>query len=319
MHHFSVYTHKTLVQHPNDAEGAQEKLPMWGLAHPYLLDAIFSITSLHLAYSNVHPEDFQKYGKLGVLYQDRARAKLQSSLTNPDAEDCPMLFLASSLIALSAFVVPKVYARTSSLVATLIYLSRLFRGSGALETLSKQLVGEETWDLHFPSRKVEPIQSASPVHPEVRRVLDKVRAVINSNGDSSSPNDIQMETEDRISLQNAYRDGLDSLERAFQTVNCRMSNVLSWPVKAGLNFITLLDSGDPICLLVTLCYGILLHTLNDIWWAEGWGQQLIEEITPPLLRSNPAWTEMISLTLNLTRKGIRLDGSPPVTTLGSRS
>lgn len=307
MHHFSVYTHRSFVQHPDDAEAAQLKLPLWGLSNPHLLDAIFSITALHLAYLNAHPDDFQKYGQLAVRYQDRARAKLQSSLINPSPEDCPMLFMSSSLIALSAFVVPKIYAKTTSLVSTLCYLSRLFRGSGALETVSKQLVGEEAWALQFPTRKVEPIQGDTPIRPEVRQVLDAVRAVIISPDSPAVPNEDKMETDQPPSPQAAYLEGLDSLQSAFQTINCRMSNVLSWPVKAGTDFITLLEAADPVSMLVTLCYGMLLRTLDDIWWAEGWGKQLVEEISPSLMEGHPKWADIIGLV----RKDVGLHDTPP--------
>lgn len=73
------------------------------------------------------------------------------------------------------------------------------------------------------------------------------------------------------------------------------SIVLAWPALIPTHFFEELDKKSPIAMAIFLFFGVLLHTLNDIWWSGDKGKKLVEataEVLPRGWESVIVWGKM---------------------------
>lgn len=59
--------------------------------------------------------------------------------------------------------------------------------------------------------------------------------------------------------------------------------VLPWLVVVGDEFVELVQEGQPMALLIYICWGVLLNCLKGIWWARASGRKIVMQLIPRLI------------------------------------
>ena len=79
----------------------------------------------------------------------------------------------------------------------------------------------------------------------------------------------------------SYKTAIDEL---LKNVDRFTLGVVSWTLEAvDDNFVSILEAHDPLALLIVTHYAVLLHYLDERWWARGTGKSLVDGLTTILL------------------------------------
>jgi len=93
--------------------------------------------------------------------------------------------------------------------------------------------------------------------------------------------------EDRMQLtisetdRNTYEPAIQILKDCFKVASSDDRNngmVLSWSISLSPEYIELLDSRQPVALVILSYYAVSLNEIRDSWWVMGWGNKLIQEV-----------------------------------------
>jgi hypothetical protein len=149
MHHFTIRTWQTCDAATFPSSFWQESMPLLAMKHDYLLFALMSFTSLHMAFLRLRsdPEDTNgeaaRYTSLALNYRDRTLKILPTLFENPSRNQAEACFWASALIGLiglATFTTPA--ARQSSAKAQLLQVCQLWRGTATIGAVYAPVVGE---------------------------------------------------------------------------------------------------------------------------------------------------------------------------------
>lgn len=295
MHQWTLSTYASLGQADNDRAQLRTEIARISFDHVFLLNALFSITSLHLA--ALEPQNALKYGDMAVAYQGHALQRFREVLAAPTAQQCPALFWASVLIGITAFALPRIHpsstSTTSDPVAVLINLSRLLSGCGLIIELSKSLMGPDAWEAVMPH---DPPKPHSQLDAPALQVFDQLKTLA-AHGDKTNPGSpappvpgLPLSCAD--SEEGMYAQAVTRLKQSYEICQNQTSQTLAWPVVVGTGFTTRLENRDPLAVLITMCYGVLLLVLDDRWWAVGSGKQLVQSVSHWVRAQKPEWSHI---------------------------
>jgi len=273
MHYYSVHTYDTLEVENKMKKWQQRMLPPLAIQNDFLLDAVFSFTCLHLA--ALRPEKALKYCEAGMQYRDRALSRLQVTLVEPSPEQCFAMFHSSVFIGMFSFALPQVYPenRDTSVVEVLMELANLWRGSGTIMNLSKEVLGEAQYNVDF---EVMPRVRDNPANAgtEADHVLKRLGQMTNE-----LPPD---------QPKQPYHQALSAMTIGFEShvQDGAHNDLLAFTTKCGKDFYPLVIANDPLARLIMVCYGVLLHRIDAYWWARGLGQRLVKELSQTVVPLN---------------------------------
>lgn len=86
---------------------------------------------------------------------------------------------------------------------------------------------------------------------------------------------------DNGGLRETYSDTIQSLQYAFATYSMIAKErvlVFSWAIHVSDVYISLVRKRDPLALVILAYHGLLLHSIDGVWWSEGRGAWLVEAI-----------------------------------------
>jgi hypothetical protein len=72
-----------------------------------------------------------------------------------------------------------------------------------------------------------------------------------------------------------------------------MSGIMTWPVTLSDDYVSLIETRDPMAIAILAHYGVIIHLLRDRWWAADAGKRLVHAILPILLESKKEWAELV--------------------------
>lgn len=78
---------------------------------------------------------------------------------------------------------------------------------------------------------------------------------------------------------------LQSLRAVLQAAQYRekwADNVLAWPIQSSPAFVNLLRTSEPHALIMLAYWAAWFNILDNLWWARGWSNILITEVTQDL-------------------------------------
>ena len=84
-----------------------------------------------------------------------------------------------------------------------------------------------------------------------------------------------------VDLQVNYRAAVQELRKSFEmyaTIVEEGPLVFVWAVMLPDSFVIELEKKETLALVILAHYAVLLHGINEQWWAEGRGSQLVEAI-----------------------------------------
>lgn len=303
-HHYLTDTYATLAMRPQDPPTQLFEVPKLALKHDYLLDTLLAITSLHIA--TTRPEECRELVADAMRYQSRALSSYRQCLGNLNAEACQALYHCSAklgVIALGLRVVDPETASTSP-SETLVQLSQLWKGSWLILRASRGLVDEQTYDMLF--QEPEWVQPVRGPQPEAEGLLELLRRRAKSIG-IRSPDSIKDDKIDTVrwhvgashspphfphndptAIYLAALDCLESLFRVCQSAPCR---VLAWLAQVPVAFMEMVTLKDPLASAICLLYATTFRELEGKWWVRDFRRQLVEELFPIVLATDPELAE----------------------------
>jgi hypothetical protein len=72
-----------------------------------------------------------------------------------------------------------------------------------------------------------------------------------------------------------------------------MSGIMTWPVTLSDDYVSRIETRDPLALAILAHYGVIVHLLRDRWWAADYGKRLVQAILPILVESKREWAELV--------------------------
>lgn len=297
MHYWSTVTYETILQDPDSAanrDRIQRVIPQLALSHDYLLDALLSVTSLHLAF--MRPHKALTYAETALRYQNSAFASFRLALSSVSRDVCQAqaLFFSSVLTGIVTLALPRACPAFSdrSPTATVMATSEMWRGTAAVLDLTKDVLGDERFRALFPEPEMKETEN-NPliIDPGFEDISQKLcSCVLEHTPDDASPDDNGRDQRE------IYMGSIEELRKCFVLFKelRPLSGVFHWPAIVTPEFMILLKLGQPLARLVVICYAVLLHGVNDRWFAKDAGRQLFEEVSPLIRCPNKDWVDVLS-------------------------
>lgn len=153
MHQYTTSTYATLVKLPRDQNLAQIEIPRMAIKYHSLLDALFCLTSLHLA--SERPLEAVRLANEAVRYQTSALGACREGLSNLTASgpQCRAMFHSSAFLGVSAMALHCIRARFNAAPRpseTLLESAELWRGTGLMLHTAQKMLDPETFNSFFP-------------------------------------------------------------------------------------------------------------------------------------------------------------------------
>jgi len=240
-------------------------IPQLAIIYEHIRHLLFAFALLHLAHLDT--TETIRYQSLSSTYQSRAVSQFHSLLTS-----CPGNHES--------------YYVFGGLLGTYLWASsRLDRQIG-LGNPSTTLIGlSRVWQQPWGIPEVFLVAEKRYQAPEGSRVLaqDVMDAFDNLHvclGTRSTP------TRDSVQENSAYPcvlgNALKILRRAFEafSAEAKTREALGFVVDVGQDFIDIFEKGDQHSRLIVMYFGVLLHhALDDRWWAQDFGKELVDELS----------------------------------------
>lgn len=290
MHQYCTSTYETLAMRPSGMHSASHVMPRLGLEHPFLLDALFAFTSLHIAY--LTPSEALPRLVDASRYQSQALAYCRQQLPILSAAECQAMFHCSAALGMLhlAFraVDPDLQASTRP-TETAHQLAHLWRGSVYILKTSSDLLDADTYYSLFPPRGCGD-HDPETLAPRIEEFLETLRRRAAHYGHSkpSTPRRDTSTMDLSPSVINAgdhepgteYIAAIDSLQDVFAVHRHEPNRVLAWLVLVGAPFMDALSRQEPLACGVVLLWSVAFGELDNKWWATGYRRQLVDELAP---------------------------------------
>ncbi|WQF85844.1 Putative zn(2)Cys(6) fungal-type DNA-binding domain-containing protein [Colletotrichum destructivum] len=284
LHHWTVSTSVSIFKAPDLDSLWQVLIPQIAFEHPFVTHAILSLAALHMAYLDDRPQN-SSYVEEATQHHAVSLAGFHSVLENCTVDQYEGLFLWSILNIIYVFSISKQLADNVERNSPRLRKDRLLgvewipmmRGIDAVLApyydflrggRMQPLLSLGNWT------ELEPGDSIlDPMDRELRRLQD----IWKDSGDAD-----------------VYNHALTVMRKArmyclqFETMEAHMLADFGWnrALAGPLSFVhfgpqqyfTLLHQRQPPALVLFTYLGALLHSLNHVWFFEGWGKDIVEAI-----------------------------------------
>lgn len=301
MHHYSTCTYHTIGFRNGGPRMQQIDVPKLAISHDFLLDAVFALTSLHLAFQR--PEEAGMRIADAMRYQARALSACRTKVENLTADECQALFHCSAklgVIALAFRVVDPETIRETRPTETIRQLAQLWRGTGLILRASRALVDSQAWNMFF-LRPQWSMRNGSVLGYQSQVYLDRLKAKA-----KAVPSAVKSTNDDGIEASAIYQQTIEHLETLFHASEPEHSRIVAWMVFIPAQFMDFLGQEQPLANAIVLMYSLLMREMDSFWWAQTIRQQLVEELTPVVAASDPELAEIATFVERWTKSANEL-------------
>jgi hypothetical protein len=265
LHHYLTNTFTTLASRDHLRQMWQIEIPKLGLKHKFLMHSLLSVTALHIASS--HPPNQASYIDRAMRHHNITLRQYRYTLSNMTQQNSASLLACSTLIVIFALTlaVLRPQKETSGPIEEIIGIFSLLRGVPFL-------LGE-MW-CWVQESEVAPLFIGRELDDMVGLPDDVAKAItlLEERNQLSST---------EVSERETYTRAIQGLEKCFKLPNSKDQDngmVLRWPISVGQEYIALLEARQQMALVILAHYAVALNEINDMWWANGWGNKLIQEV-----------------------------------------
>lgn len=287
MHFYTTATARTLARGKADQLVWREVVPLDAFAHNFVLDAIIALAALHKAHAE--PSTSMRYTTASSFYQHRGLRDFTHYLDTLNGSNCHAFFAFSMMATVHAIAMSRGTLDTPPTppFETLSLIYELLRGTGHL---SKDILGPNSTNVYKnliseEQRAFSRSNTMKPVPDDVAEALRSLYQHVNHLASAENGNH----------LSDLYNATINSLEMAFhisaQTSEPALGTIVAWPVRLDEEAVDLYRRGDDLMLLIFIHYGVLYLSLNDRWWAQGFGARMIRTLSDHLHSSNISWVQ----------------------------
>lgn len=283
LHHWTVSASVDIYKTPGPDALWQTILPQIGFQHPFVAHAILSLSALHMSY--IDGSQDRSYVVEAAQHHEIAIAGFHECLNDLSQDKGEALLAWSVLNVLYVFSVSRQLADTVE------------RNSPRLR--KDRLLGTEWIPM---MRGIEAV--LGPYYDHLRP--GKLNTLLNiGNWDDLDPDDLVSDPADLYlrRLRELWEDTVDAevYDQALAAMRkCRMftlqfetmdiQTLQSWGCNrawsgplafihfAPQQYFTLLHQRQPHSLILFAYFGAFLHMLDDYWFLEGWGKDIVEVV-----------------------------------------
>lgn len=276
MHHYTSHTYKSISTADFNDSVWQDFVPSQAFQHPFLLQAIFGATTLHLCHYASSPTEQTRYRRLTRHYQDLAFAAFSAALPHFDKSNCHAMFAFSIFAMIFAIAAPPDPATPPSQPQKA--LDRVFTLFNFLNSIGTIAATGWVWMSDGPFGPYFDIDNrieVSPLSVQDREMLSRLRKL----------NDNLLAFLDPSGCS-AVTQALDALQKVMGTGEML---VMGWLSMCGERFVEMLKQSHRLALLVFLHWTIPLNRLRRLWWVEDMAERLVEEVGPELEGLGDEW------------------------------
>lgn len=309
MHQYCISTHETLTLRSPAAHTMLSVVPRLGLEHPFLLDAIFAFTSLHLAY--LKPSEAHSRMLDASRYQSQALAYCRQQLPILSGAECQAMFYCSATLGMIAMAFRTVDPDTQANLrptGTAYQLAQLWRGTGFIKETAADLIDADTYHILFP-------QHGSPANremlsPRVEEFLELLRrkAGLCKHSRPATPRRDTDKTNVMPGLSIAsdhetgpdYMAAIDSLQELFSKYRQSPNRVLAWLVAVGAPTMDAMSNQEPLASAIVLLWSITFGELDGIWWTTGFRREFVNELVPLVSAVDSEFAELAAWVASQT-------------------
>jgi Fungal specific transcription factor domain len=263
MHYYATRTSLSLSADLQTTQLLQEEMCREAFANDFLMHGLLALTAVHIIYQT---KDYDGWWRAARSHNDEALSSFIRALNNINPVNCHALFAFSWILAILAI-------SSARAAATGIHVSAVEKTVGFFLLLrGVRTVIRYEWVVDGPLGSL--IDKGEPrptgylsyeIRVALAQLLDKY----------------YRSTDDDQAIRASYTLAVAQLQAIFDCVGGSVQDsnyILAWPDACEGSFLTFLQEGRPMAFAVLAYYGALLHRLNDLWWAYGWGSQLVEAI-----------------------------------------
>ncbi|KAH8911195.1 hypothetical protein BR93DRAFT_324362 [Coniochaeta sp. PMI_546] len=296
LHHWTLSTSRSIVMSPGVDHYWQRIFPQIAFQHPFLMHGIISLAALHLAF--VHPENRKQLILDATSHHNRALEGFRAGLAGISDENSDALFACASVNIIYVFSMYRyLYHSDSSDVTPTARRSQILgaewipmiRGVGAvlhpvydrvrLGPL-RPLLSLGNWDELDPDRN----PSAEDEH------FRNIRAVWDQSGDAEVY-DKTLYILRRCHVFIAQFRTMDAASLSQWGYNRDWSGPWIWLHLTPDEYFLKLNQRQPPALVIFVYFGALLHMLDEHWFLEGWGRNIVNVVDELLGEYWMPWTQ----------------------------
>ncbi|KAJ5919208.1 hypothetical protein N7466_010151 [Penicillium verhagenii] len=283
MHKFSTDTYKSLCVSDSETSTWQITIPRLALKHPYLLNGIMALASMHLA-TSAEPADALIFQDRGLQYYNRSISPFRHAIDNITPQNCDAVFAHSIVMIAISIASPRLTAinnETTSITENIVVLFELLQGVKKILQASKPWVKLELFTRG--------------------EFWKKTTAELNADEDAAlahvlSLNDLVM-TGVYAKQHDIYQDVLSHLRHCYAKFarSPDPAPVLAWLAAVDKDFVDSVRCRQHFSLLILMYWGVLLHKLDGKrWWARNAGKALVSELMEALQGGDSRWENALS-------------------------
>lgn len=270
-------------------------IPSIGFKHQYVMHSILSLSALHMARAN--PSNRQDLLYVAAEHRSKALEEFTEDIHRAGPQNSSAIFVNATLTFFYAFVS---FGETSHNKQT------------SIKALTAQILGAEWIPLVrgvtavlepvLPFVQTGPFRSFLETHnfDELDLTgathivaygdqLTKVQSLWTTD-DDGVVYDEALHTLLRCSIWMNQFNAIEDSERTKLGYNRSFSGPFVWLFRTPEKYFTLQRQRQPPALVIFAYYGVLLHHLNDYWWAENCGRSIVSAVDTCL---GPYWSSWL--------------------------
>ncbi|KAK5169727.1 uncharacterized protein LTR77_005705 [Saxophila tyrrhenica] len=283
LHQWTTVTYKSYCgTMASEYHNWQVVVPRVALQHDYLLHGMLAMSALEIAAFTKDDESrVDDYVNTALEYHNLASSGLRRELSNITPANRQALFALSSILLILGLALPRFVLQRGEQGNMLDYMMTYLALLKGLRTIA---------DTEADYRKKEPLVAnfkvwnalpAQVLEPELLELFQRL-SILNEEMHGASQVDLDTPELQAMSYHAACRRAMFYLEEDF--AKCRdvstRSYSLGWPLRAGHEYAVALNDKEPVALLTMMVWGVLLEqTSHGVWWAEGIGSRVVEDLS----------------------------------------
>lgn len=252
--------------------------------HPFLMDSLLALTSLHIASGTASSNDNDvnnHHGSLNLAlvseyiddalhYQNSAVPAFSSALENISPLNCDALFACSVIMMACAFAAPLIGSSRGNTRESLTSPFHFVKGIHSVIDKARPWMANGPFRFAIITHSDDDWESSQ----QDNEVFHRLRKLC-FHGDPA--------------IRNILFHSITLLRNCFAKDE---TMAIPWIVVVGEDFADLVQQEVPMALLVYMYWGVLLSRLKEVWWATLSGRGIVNDLAKELAGID-GWTEAI--------------------------
>ncbi|KAJ5975095.1 hypothetical protein N7481_008802 [Penicillium waksmanii] len=312
MHRWSTGTYKSCcTPGSGDEKLWQLTVPALALQYDFLLNGILALSAFESANALLLHQNDEKSNSNREKYINSAierhvlalsNFRTQLSSSSPCADHRAAICFSLMMMVLTFATVRFGKPLEKNIVKTAIAHFELVRGAVQIaESDEEHRVSQNEY-----AQKLTPFQDLplTTLDPAIANIMADVRE-LNDERIVHTVWDTPERRIEQVALWEACKKALSLLQDCFERCvgPVYRGYALGWLNMAGEEYVRALKGNDNVALLILMMWGVLVERLgNDVWWAQEFGNSLVDEISNEYLRddSDPSIQDVMIRVQKLT-------------------